>query len=152
LALELLILLPGESNSMSSVVIGSLTNGARGARDPDVDAGEILPDGLYQAVVEDAEMARGGRPGHYVVTYNLRVLGPICAGQRIEKTSLISEKSLGQARRELAACGLELEQLSDLQDQLLEVIDAELDIRILNSRGEMEVRFLKPTGEEEDDD
>lgn len=132
---------------MSSVVIGS-----RSGRDPDVGAGEILPDGVYQALVEDAEMARGGRPGHYVVTYNLRVLGPSCAGQRIEKTSFISEKSLGQARRELAACGLDLEQLSDLQDQLLEVIDAELDIRILNNRGELEVRFLKPTGEDEEDD
>lgn len=132
---------------MSSVAIGF-----RSAGDPGVGAGEVLPDGLYQAIVEDAEMARGGRPGHYVVTYNLRVLGPSCAGQRIEKTSLIHEKSLGQARRELAACGLELEQLSDLQDQLLEVIDAELDIRVLNSGGEMEVRFLKPTGEDEDEE
>lgn len=131
---------------MSSVASGFLAN-----RDPGVGASGDIPDGVYQAVVEDADIARGGRPGHYVVTYSLRVLGPTHAGQRLEKTSFINDKTLALARNELAACGLELHHLSDLQDQLLEVIDADLDIRIRQAGDELEIRFLKPTGEEEED-
>jgi len=136
---------------MSSVHVGSLA-----VPQSNVILGGRLADGVYQAVVEDVEMVRSGQPGKYIVHYTLRVIGPTHAGQFVEKVTLIDEKNWAHARREFDLCGLELRHLSEVQDCLLDAIDAEIEIVKTTRNGDVAIRFQRAGGanvsDEEDDD
>jgi hypothetical protein len=90
-------------------------------------AARSIPDGRYQVRVEHVELttAHSGRP---ILKWRLRVYAPSCAGSVLWKNHSVTTDNLGWLKHDLRLCGLELDRLSDLPDNLARLIDVELDV------------------------
>jgi len=93
------------------------------AEDPDE-----LPDGIYEARVEDVSLRRTATTGNPMVLWKLRITGPTNAGAAVTKVRVITEKTLSFLREDLERLGLALGRLSELQSRLDDMIDQEVTI------------------------
>ena len=96
---------------------------------------EEVPDGTYEARIEDAQLYVSPRSGNPVLKYTLRILGPSFANRVIWKYRAITEKTRDYVEDELRVCGLSLERFSDLKFHLHDLIGVELEI-VRRTRGE----------------
>jgi hypothetical protein len=96
---------------------------------------EDIPDGTYEARIEDAQLYVSPRSGNPVLKYTLRILGPSFANRVVWKYRAITEKTRDYVEDELRLCGLSLDRFSDLKYHLHDLIGVELEI-VRRTRGE----------------
>ncbi len=102
-----------------------------------------LPDGKYQVVVEDVVLSRTEPSGTLRLLWRLRINGPAMANRIMWKSRPITPQTLQQVKEDLAVCGLNLERLSLLPNQLNRLVDVELQITKQTMPGERKLSSIR---------
>lgn len=89
---------------------------------------EDIPDGFYDACIEDVHLGQTASTGNPMIVWRLRIRGPECEGRAITKVRIITEKTLTFVKRDLETLHLHLDRLSDLPARTEEMIDREVRI------------------------
>jgi hypothetical protein len=101
-----------------------------------------VPDGKYEVLVEAVELVTSKQAGHPMLKWRLRILGPEHAGRLLWRHNvLVSGNGLVWAKSDLLACGIELERLSDLPDQLQRLLGLHLEVS-KRTQGEYESIYI----------
>jgi hypothetical protein len=82
-----------------------------------------IPDGSYDAVIEDARVTETTSTGRPVVIWRLRIQGPQAANRVVTKNRVITENTLGYLREDLEKCRLQVSRLSELPARLGELVN-----------------------------
>jgi hypothetical protein len=78
-----------------------------------------LADGIYTVEVHTVELTQTRRSARPMLCWTLRVLAPDhAADRRLWRNQVLVPHNLGWLKRDLHLCGLHLDKLSDLPDQL----------------------------------
>ena len=108
------------------------------------DGWDSVPDGYYQTKVEDVRLSTTQTTGNPMVIWRLRITGPTHAGGTLTKTRIITAKTLGQIKRDLAYFGVTLERFSELPDHLDEMVDREATVfKKTSSSGWADVNLVR---------
>jgi hypothetical protein len=102
------------------------------ALDDDFDAitgFDVIPDGMYWAVVEDVSFDTIKRTGNPRMTWMLCILGPDRHGRQMRRDFVITRDSLKWLKRDLYLCGLELGSLSDLPGRCANLVNLKVLVR-----------------------
>jgi hypothetical protein len=96
-----------------------------------------VPDGTYQVNVEKAELAMS-QSRNPMLKWQLRIIAPEFIGRIIYKHNMLSTSdNLKWLKTDLLTCGLELQLLSDLQQNLGRLLNCKLEIT-KKTKGEFE--------------
>lgn len=90
---------------------------------------EEVPDGYYDARVEDATLSRTHTTGNPMLVWRLRILGPSYQGRCVTKMRVITQKTVPFLKQDLERLGLHLTRLSEVQERMNEMIDREIRIQ-----------------------
>lgn len=103
-----------------------------------------IPDGAYEADIEDVHVTRTATTGNPMVLWKLRIQGPQCQGRAVTKVRVITSKTLGFLKRDLERLEMHLERLSELPVRAGEMVDRRVRIfkRTNPERRWTEVYFL----------
>jgi hypothetical protein len=82
-----------------------------------------IPDGSYDAVIEDARATVTTSTGRPVVIWKLRIQGPQAVNRVVTRSRVITENTLGYLREDLEKCRLQVSRLSELPSRLGELVD-----------------------------
>ena len=109
----------------------------------DAPADEI-PDGLYEADIEDVHLTRTATTGNPMILWRLHIRGPQCEGRAVTKVRVITSKTLGFLKRDLERLDLHLERLSELPARTAEMLERNVRIfkRTNPQRRWTEIYFL----------
>ncbi len=89
---------------------------------------EDIPDGYYDASVEDVHLGQTASTGNPMIVWRLRIRGPQCEGRALTKVRIITQKTLGFLKRDLEHLDLRLDRLSELPARVGDMVDR--DVRI----------------------
>jgi hypothetical protein len=81
-----------------------------------------IPDGSYDAVIEDAHLTETRSTARPMVTWRLRIRGPVAMDRVVTKNRVITENTLGYLKEELEKCGLKVSRVSELPARLGELV------------------------------
>lgn len=84
---------------------------------------EDIPDGFYDATIEDVHLGQTASTGNPMIVWRLRIRGPQCEGRALTKVRIITQKTLGFLKRDLEHLEIRLDRLSELPDRTEEMID-----------------------------
>lgn len=87
-----------------------------------------IPDGFYDAEVEDVQLGQTASTGNPMIVWKLRIRGPNCEGRALTKVRVITEKTLAYVKQDLERLDLHLDRLSDLPARADEMVDREVRI------------------------
>ena len=93
-----------------------------------------IPDGKYAAIVENVDLTESSN-GNPMLKWTLRITSGEFEGRMLWKNAAITGNSLKFVKRELSTCGLDLEALSKLPENLGALLQVNLEI-YKRSRGE----------------
>ena len=88
-----------------------------------------IPDGTYNAVIEEARLTETVSTGRPMVIWKLRIQGPQAANRVVTKSRVVTENTLTYLKEELEKCGLQVSRLSELPDRLRELVNHPIDIQ-----------------------
>jgi len=110
---------------------------------------EEIPDGFYDARVEDVTLSRVQSSGNPMVIWRLRILGPQHQGRAISKVRIITQKTVGFLKDDLRKLGLEMGSLKELHTRMDEMVDRQIGImkRTQPDRRWTDVYFVRPRTE-----
>lgn len=95
-----------------------------------------LPDGKYQVGIEEVRLENAKKSGRLQLAWVLTVMNGDYAGRKVfHYRGLDREESVGWMKREIYACGLEVESILDLPDMLPELLDRVVEITLKTKRG-----------------
>ena len=90
---------------------------------------EPVPDGKYQANVDQVELVRAKSSGNPMLSWTLRILAPRFRGRLLWRNNIIaSRENLKWLKTDLHTCGLDLEKLSDLYKHLGQLTGVKLEV------------------------
>lgn len=89
---------------------------------------EEVPDGVYEARVEDVHLSRVASTGNPMIIYKLRIQGPQCEGRTLNKVRVITPKTLAFVKEDFERLNFQIDRLSELHDRMLEMVDREIRI------------------------
>jgi hypothetical protein len=95
---------------------------------PQADLYPDVPDGIYDAVIEDAQLTETVSTGRPMVIWRLRILGPQAVDRVVTKNRVITENTLQYLREELDKCRLAVSRLSELPARLGELVGRPIGI------------------------
>jgi|LSQX01.3.fsa_nt_gb hypothetical protein len=99
-----------------------------------------LPDGKYQVTVEEVRFENAKTSGRLQLAWVFAVISPVNFENRkiFHYRGLDKEESIGWMKKEIYACGLKVEKLSDLPDLLPQLLDRiiEVTLKTKKSNGE----------------
>jgi hypothetical protein len=96
-----------------------------------------VPDGTYQVNIERVELTRSQNKNP-MLKWELRIIAPEFIGRIIHKHNMLStSENLKWLKTDLVTCGLELQKLSELQENLFHLLNCKLEIT-KKSKGEYE--------------
>jgi Protein of unknown function (DUF669) len=87
-----------------------------------------IPDGTYNAVIEEARLTETVSTGRPMVVWKLRIRGPQAANRVVTKSRVVTENTLPYLKEELEKCGLQVSRLSELPDRLRELVNHPIDV------------------------
>ena len=87
-----------------------------------------IPDGKFQVLVERAEIATAQSSGNPMLKWTLRILGPAYRDRLLWKNSVLLSGLLQYVKKDLQTCGVHIQKISDLPDQLEKLLDIRLEI------------------------
>jgi hypothetical protein len=99
-----------------------------------------VPDGRYDVCVEDVELGQS-RNGNPMLKWTLRITGPNQINRRLFKRRAITDNTLAYLKEELSACGVSLDRISDLPDQLSRLRGLELPVVKVSRNGDSNIYF-----------
>ena len=102
-----------------------------------------IPDGKYEALIEEARLTTTASTGRPMVVWTLRIQGPVAANRTLPKTCVITEKSVAWLKEDLGKCGLNLERLSELPQRIHEIEGQVLPVEKRTKDGRMNVYFRR---------
>jgi len=102
-----------------------------------------IPDGSYDAVIEEARVTETSSTGRPMVTWKLRIQGPQAVNRVVTKNRVITENTLGYLREELEKCRLQVSRLSELPARLAELADRPIGIEKRTKDGRTNFYFRR---------
>jgi hypothetical protein len=102
-----------------------------------------IPDGQYEALIEEARLTTTASTGRLMVVWTLRIQGPAAANRTLPKTCVITENSVAWLKEDLGKCGLNLKLLSDLPRRIHEIEGQVLPVEKRTKDGRMNVYFRR---------
>jgi hypothetical protein len=103
---------------------------------------EAIPDGKFQAQIDRIELTHSKTSGNPMLKWALKILGPTHEGRLLWRNNVMaSAENVKWLKGDLHICGLELEKLSDLPDNLEKLLDVKLEIT-KRTRGDNENIYL----------
>jgi hypothetical protein len=87
-----------------------------------------IPDGIYDAVIEDARVSETISTGRPMVVWKLRIKGPQAANKVVTKNHVITENTLSFLREDLEKCRIQVSRLSELPARLAGLVDHPITI------------------------
>ena len=113
-----------------------------------------IPDGFYDARVEDVKLGRVRGTGNPMLTWRLRILGPRFCGAAISKVRIITHQTVGFLKDDLSKLGLEMGTLDEMTSRLDEMVDRPIGImkRARADRRSTDLHFVQPSQEPVNDD
>ena len=84
---------------------------------------EDIPDGFYDASIEEVHLGQTASTGNPMIVWRLRIQGPQCEGRAVTKVRIITQKTLGFLKRDLEHLEIRLNRLSELPGRTGEMID-----------------------------
>ena len=111
------------------------------------DQFDSVPDGKYQVEVSKVELTRTMK-GDPMLRWELLVLGPTHAGRKMWRNNVMaSPENRSWLKKDLYACGVQLERLSELPANLDRLLDIRLEVtkksRIGDDGREFESVYIK---------
>jgi len=100
-----------------------------------------IPDGSYDAVIEDARLTETISTGRPMVIWKLRIQGPQAVNRVVTKNRVITENTLGYLREELEKCRLQVSRLSELPARLGELVDRPIGLEKRTKDGKTNFYF-----------
>lgn len=82
-----------------------------------------IPDGTYDAFIEDARVSETISTGRPVVIWKLRIKGPQAVNRVVTKYRVITENTLTYLKEDLEKCQIQVSRLSDLPVRLAGLVD-----------------------------
>ena len=77
-----------------------------------------IPDGTYDAVIENARVSETASTGRPVVIWKLRITGPQAVDRVVTKSRVITENTLTYLKEDLEKCRIQVSRLSELPARL----------------------------------
>jgi hypothetical protein len=108
---------------------------------PSDDLNPDIPDGTYDAVIEEAHLTETVSTGRPVVVWKLRIRGPQAANRVVTKNRVITENTLQYLREDLEKCRLAVSRLSELPARLSELVDRPIGIEKRTKDGRANIYF-----------
>lgn len=105
---------------------------------------EEVPLGTYQVEVESVTAGKS-KKGDHMLKWKLRVVGGPFKRRVIFKNQVVTPKSAGIVKEEVAVCGLQPRNYTDLLGQLPALQGITLDVRVEQNGQYRDVRFLRKT-------
>jgi len=102
---------------------------------------DAVPDGKYQVNIDRVELTRSKNSGTPMFRWVFRILGPQQRGRLLWKNSVLTRDSMKWFKTDLHAAGLDLEQLTDLNDRMGELLNVKLEI-VKKTNGEYENVYI----------
>jgi hypothetical protein len=102
-----------------------------------------IPDGYYEARIEDVRLSRTARTGNPMLVWRLRILGPACLNRTVSKSRVITEKTLRFLKEDLERFDIRLSRLSDLPHHLDAMLDKTVPIYKRTRDGWPDVFFCR---------
>jgi len=94
------------------------------SRPPTSEPGfEEIPDGIYDAQIEDVTLNRTSTTGNPMIVWKLRIQGPQCQGRALSKVRVITSKTVSFLKEDLDRLDIQMERLSEIYGRLDEMID-----------------------------
>jgi len=87
-----------------------------------------VPDGTYEAVIENALVTETASTGRPVVVWKLRITGPQAVGRVVTKNRVVTENTLAYLKEDLEKCQLKVSRLSELRTRIVELVDRPIGI------------------------
>jgi hypothetical protein len=87
-----------------------------------------IPDGIYDAVIEDARVSETISTGRPVVVWKLRIKGPQAVNRVVTKNHVITENTPSFLKEDLEKCRVQVSRLSELPDRLAGLVDHPISI------------------------
>ena len=103
-----------------------------------------IPDGTYEAVIEDARVSATASTGRPIVLWTLRISGPEAVNRVVTKNRVITENTLTYLREDLEKCGLPLHRLSDLPERIHDLVGQPVGIDKRTKDGKANIYFRLP--------
>ena len=100
-----------------------------------------VPDGIYDAVIEDAQLTETASTGRPIVVWKLRIRGPQAADRVVTKNRVITENTLQYLREDLDKCRLAVARLSELPARLGELVGRPIGIEKRTKDGRSNIYF-----------
>jgi hypothetical protein len=100
-----------------------------------------MPDGSYEAVIEEALLTETVSTGRPMVTWKLRIQGPQAVNRLVTKNRVITENTLGYLREELDKCRVQVSRLSELPARLGELADRPIGLEKRTKDGKSNFYF-----------
>ena len=100
-----------------------------------------IPDGTYNAVIEEARLTETVSTGRPMVIWKLRIQGPQAANRVVTKTRVVTENTLAYLKEELEKCGLQVSRLSELPARLKELVNHPIDFQKSTKDGKTNFYF-----------
>ena len=108
---------------------------------PPADFYPDVPDGIYDAVIEDAQLTETVSTGRPIVIWKLRIRGPQAVDRVVTKNRVITENTLQYLREDLEKCRLAVSRLSELPACLKELVDRPIGIEKRTKDGRTNIYF-----------
>jgi len=103
---------------------------------------ETISDGKYQVVVDKVEITKGKTSGNPLLKWTLKILGPKNINQRLWTYHILSNPtSLKWLKKDLNLCEVHLNKLSDLPQNLEQLLDIQLEVTVRNRNENQNVYF-----------
>jgi hypothetical protein len=100
-----------------------------------------IPDGNYEALIEEARVTTTASTGRPMVVWTLRIQGPVAANRTLPKTRVVTDNTVTWLKEDLRKCGLNLERLSELPQRIHEIEGQVLPVEKRTKDGRMNVYF-----------
>jgi hypothetical protein len=102
-----------------------------------------MPDGTYEALIEEARLAETSSTGRPMVIWKLRIQGPQAANRVVTKNRVITENTLGYLKEDLDKCGVRVASLSELPARLGELADRPIGLEKRTKDGRANFYFRR---------
>jgi hypothetical protein len=100
-----------------------------------------IPDGTYDAVIEDAYLTETASTGRPMVVWKLRIQGPQAVNRLVTKNQVITENTLGILRQDMEKCRLQVSRLSELPARLGELAHRPIGLQKFTKDGKTNFYF-----------
>ena len=88
-----------------------------------------IPDGKYQVNIEKVELCRAKTSGNPMLKWTLRILAPKFEGRLLWHNNVMATpENLKWLKTDLHICGLDLDKLSELSNNLDRLIDVKIEV------------------------